>query len=830
MASTILTGDITVNWLDENRQKLMEWTGSATGTATMNQVYSAMLSLQDESGQGDDATAMTAETPVEYTIGTIDVNDIEPFYIQYECLQHLTGGALRTAGWTRATGTLPGIVVVSVTSNTILTTDVGETISHADADTGTLLEVIEKGATDYLVIRPATSAAANNFDSTSGVLTCNTRTATQAAASTTGEQVWANMFNVTPVEADTHAYMYQGLVSDASRARVADINDATQDWWAEGAFDRCIYIRDFTAAGNPIIDAGNITTFARKGNTLYSSFEVGTSTISGGRNPVPLSASADSNHTTGYKSITLGGASGALATTAAVGDEISGDVSGARGIVTLVTSPGATSVVHYYLIGDPQTDFNGSEAITDEDATGAATSSGAPADQGPALAAWFTSGVEPTVTFGNVQADVADDSTLEGYGYTIDGNTNPVTEIYEWLQHQCRNGASPASATTDGIEGEQYVGPSVYLEYSGAVGGGTIAEGDDVIQATSLASGIVVSHDTALKQILLRDVRGTFTTATAVTSQDAGAGNITPDVFATTFDAKFATPFGSLAGGRFFGARGGLLTDVIGADENNYQLIASDGNTFARPIAISLSVSNTVGGAQTETDSDYVVSHRLTGLAGTINKAEYSATGGEAIGDSTLVIDTGGGITADTPGKTTGGVLNINDFSDNNAHYKLRYASWTGSTFTLATTTIVAADAATTTSIQETGAFATTLRGDLVVNITRGLTSYVTEVTDANNVVIFPAITGQTTGDNIVMNGVPIVTATLDAVYVSLIDEFATSTSATVSLVYVAPIFYRVKVSNTRAATPIKRFVTDDTTSGTDRNVATIRNPDTIIN
>jgi mevalonate kinase len=65
-------------------------------------------------------------------------------------------------------------------------------------------------------------------------------------------------------------------------------------------------------------------------------------------------------------------------------------------------------------------------------------------------------------------------------------------------------------------------------------------------------------------------------------------------------------------------------------------------------------------------------------------------------------------------------------------------------------------------------------------------------------------------------------------VYVSLIDEFATGSSASVSIVYVAPIFYRVKVSNTRNATKLKRFVTDDTTSGTDRNVATIRNTDTI--
>jgi hypothetical protein len=252
---------------------------------------------------------MSAETPTEYTIGIIDANDNDPAYIQYEAVQHLTGGAIKTSGWTRTPGSATGIVVVPVTSgtNNIVTADVGFDITHTDGDSGTLLEVLTptnsvtdylvirpvltptNSVTDYLVIRPDSSAAANNFDSVTGTLTCNANTAAQAGASTTGEQVWANLFNVTPIEADTHVYMYQGTVADDSRARISDINDFTQDWWAEGAFDRLIYIRDFTSASNPIIDEGRITAFSRKGNTLYDSFEVAASTTSGGRNPVPLS-------------------------------------------------------------------------------------------------------------------------------------------------------------------------------------------------------------------------------------------------------------------------------------------------------------------------------------------------------------------------------------------------------------------------------------------------------------------------------------------------------------------------------------------------------------
>lgn len=823
MSDTILGGDFTIYWIDENRQKHIEWTGSATGTRTVNELYSAMANLQDEATTGDDATFMSAETPTEYTIGLIDANDSEPAYIQYEAVQHLTGGAIKTSGWTRTPGSATGIVVVPVTNSTnnIVTADVGFDITHGDGDSGTLLEVLTpNGTTDYLVIRPDSSDAANNFDSTSGTLTCNANTATQTAASKTGEQVWANLFNVTPIEADTHVYMYQGAVADASRARISDVNDSTQDWWSEGAFDRLIYIRDFTSASNPIIDEGRITAFARKANTLYDSFEVSTSTTSGGRNPVPLSAAADLNHTTGFRSITLSGDSGNFS----VGDEIQDDSNGARGIITLITGSSPTRTLHYYIIGDPQTDFDGG-AITNNDDTGAATGSTSPTNQGPALATWFTSNSFPTITHANTTADIDDDGTDEFYGITIDCNANPLTEVYEWLQHVTRNGET-GTTNTDGIEGEQYVGPTVYLAYSGTVTG-TVSEGSDVTQATSGATGIVVSHDTTNKVLLLRDTRGTFNTTNVVTDNDAG-GTFTPNSAAVTFNANKQSPFGSLAGGRFFGARGVVLIDYLASDENNFQLIDAPGDTKQRPIAISLSVSNLVGTDETTGTDDYVVSHRLLGAGLGIDKEEYSAAGGEAQGANTLVVDTA--ITADTPGKSTGGVLNLRDASDNDKHYRLRFSSWATSTFTLASIESITLDAATDTdTVVATGSpFTNAKRGDLVLNITQNAVSYVTTVDDANTLQISPAITGQSSTDTIEINTCPVAIDTADDVYVSLIDEFATSSSASVSIVYVSQIDYRVKVSNTRNATKIKRFVTDDATTGTDRNVATIRNEDTI--
>jgi len=827
MSDTILGGDITVYYLDENRQKRLEWTGAPTGTRTANEVYSAMADLLDEITTGDDATCMSAETPVEYTIGIIDANDADPWYIAYECMQHITGGAIKTAGWTHTDGSATGIIVVPVTSNNITTSEYGMDISGGTEGNGTLLEIIEQGTTDYLVIRPDTNAAGDNFTTNSQTITCNALTASQAqAGSNTGEQIWANIYNVTPIDGDTHVYMYQGLVSDATRARIADINDSTQDWWSEGAFDRCIFIHDYQTSGFDTIDSGYITVFTRKGNTLYDSFEVAVSTTSGGRNPVPLTSSADSNNTTGCKSITYTNASGNWN----VGDEILGGTSGARGLITKIDNPGSTQTVHYCLIGDPQADFQtAAETANNQDDTGTGSKNGsAPANQGPALATWFTNNAAPSITHGNTTVDIDDDGTAEGYGITFDCNSNPLTECYEWAKYITRNGET-GTTHTDGIEGEQYVGCTVYLKYTGSPTG-SITEGNDVTQETSGATGVVVSHDTTLKQILLRDTRGTFVThaSTATLTDNDSSGTVEIDSAAVAFNPTKSAPFGALAGGRMFFARGVVPSNWVTADENSFETIDSTGTKRTRPIAITLSVSNLVGGAQTETDSDLVFAHRLTGSGGSIDKTEYSATGGEAIGDTTITVDTA--IAVDVPGKSTGGVLNIRDASDGYKHYRVRYDSWTGSVFTLSNIDIASADAGTdTTTIVESGAFTNAKRGDIVVNKSRSnAVSYVTSVDSANQVTISPAITGQTTADLIELNCVPVALDTADDVYVSLIDRYATGTSESVSIVYDAAIYFRVKVSNNRNATKIKRFVADDSTSGTDRNVATTRNTDSI--
>jgi hypothetical protein len=65
MSSSILGGDFTVYYEAENRQKRVVWSGSASGTRTVNELYSALQDLFDELSQMDDGTPMSAQTPSE---------------------------------------------------------------------------------------------------------------------------------------------------------------------------------------------------------------------------------------------------------------------------------------------------------------------------------------------------------------------------------------------------------------------------------------------------------------------------------------------------------------------------------------------------------------------------------------------------------------------------------------------------------------------------------------------------------------------------------------------------------------------------------------------
>lgn len=138
-----------------------------------------------------------------------------------------------------------------------------------------------------------------------------------------------------------------------------------------------------------------------------------------------------------------------------------------------------------------------------------------------------------------------------------------------------------------------------------------------------------------------------------------------------TFSPVKASPFGTFAGGKFFGAQGVWIENMAAADIQNFQLIDSGGTTRTPPNQQSITISNLLS-------SDRVAVFRTTSGT-TINKAMFTAASGNTSGNATFVINEA--IPSDTPST---GSIRIVDTSDTLATRESRYSytSWDGPTKT----------------------------------------------------------------------------------------------------------------------------------------------------
>lgn len=824
MSDTILAGKLTVYYLAENRRKQIRWTGTTAkdDVQTMIDVYDATEDLFTQPTQQDDGLIFSAETPGEYTIGKIDAGDQEPWFIDLKTMEHMignfasfTGCALKTSGWARdlpgdGSGNI-GIVVVAVdgSDSTIVPGDIGEDITHADLDAGTLLDVIidPDNVTDYLWIRPDTNTLADDFNSTSGLLTeaGTSHTATQTAAAVSGEMVWGNFYTQGALaNSDVHIFLYQ----DGERVVSSDEND--QDWWVDDHVDRAIPVTDYTTADFPIIDLGYLTVKAGQYGSKYTYSIIRMNTTSGGNVAAGLSSGDDITNTTGYRSVTFSGDNYVAGWS--VGDEMSGDTSNARGIITLITTPGSTQTVHYLLIGDPLTAFQADENVTNEDDNGTGDIDGSgPENQGPALTTWFDGNTQPTYTFTNTQFDVDDDATDEEYAVGIDVQQASLSQLHQYNKYAHRRGSV---LDQDGLDGQEWIGLDYAINYASITG--TVPEGSVLTGKVSGATAVLVSNPAGTTNTaLVRNTRGTFQDAEAIYETDGvnefDASGLTVEVIVPVAEASF----GTLAGTTFFASRGVLLTNYKSGEENLWTTIDATGTVRARPTSISMTIGNLL-------QYDWASAFRLTGTGLPIDFEEYSATGGESIGDATITVD--GAIAADVPGKALGGRLVLRDADDNDQDYVLRYTSYAAATgvVTLSNSVWTAEALTDDDTIIDTGAFSATEVGDLVYNNDLTAVSYVTAVVSNDEITIYPPLTGQDSGDTGEINCAPIVVDTADDVYFPIVLDFQTGAgSASASMVYVGNFFVIVRVRNTSSATTKIKGYTAEVEIGTGGGQAT---------
>jgi hypothetical protein len=205
-----------------------------------------------------------------------------------------------------------------------------------------------------------------------------------------------------------------------------------------------------------------------------------------------------------------------------------------------------------------------------------------------------------TITFGANSQNIGNGA--KPYDVIIDCVSNrTVAQAYEYLKYVTRSGSSTNFFQSPGsiVNGEFYqaVG-DIRFDYDTEGGGGTaFQEGDDGELITGTGSpaptGYLVSliDSGTTGTMVLRNVHGTFTDNMAITGGTTGRTalvNGTPP----SISQSRQSPFGTFAGGRFFGARGVFLKSML--DPNNYQLIDSTNTADIPPVTVQVTAKDAV--------------------------------------------------------------------------------------------------------------------------------------------------------------------------------------------------------------------------------------------
>jgi hypothetical protein len=377
-----------------------------------------------------------------------------------------------------------------------------------------------------------------------------------------------------------------------------------------------------------------------------------------------------------------------------------------------------------------------------------------------------------TLTFAYITRNLNNGAGLQPYDVEIDlTSTRSVAEMYEWLKFLCMRGyaASPQQLKT-----------------------GT----------------------------------GTYNTP--------GFANINGEQYISalsSFTPVKASPFGTFAGGKFFGAQGVWLKGVPAAYAQNYQLIDSLGVTQVPPNTVSVTVSSVIA-------SDVVGVFPLTGAGGTVEKTTRTVTTG-TLGANSVVCSTT--LDARTP---QSGVIRIVDMSNAlKAETQYEYYSWSSATFTLnssaarsLTLTATGSSGSNTVLIDTDSTFRTwkVRPGDTITNTTDSSTATVVTVDSQTQLTTTALASGS---DNTYANNdsftfeTKLTTAAetgVDTLYIPIINEMVISPATSVSntLIYTAPVIpVLVRVRQGKVILP---FEIENEVGANGMSQAAIRTTDTI--
>ncbi len=702
--------------------------GRPTSIYTVNELYTFLQDTFDEPNFLQYPIPMTAQTPTQYTL-------VNRWFVPSLSTQALYGGSIQTSGYTKS-GSV-GITAVRWASATSAPTDaddVGKAVAGVTSlATGTIISVDE--VRNIVWIRNSSAAQFQDGevidDDATGTNPDFTLEATNGFKS--GDNVYANLFSVGSLQANTEVYVGQeddhmgGAAYHTANEHQRRI-EKLDEWWDSdvnftaspnllGGLGHIDLLVQTTEAGD-IIDGGRLAVFARQFGTIYSHFEF----VGGvGNFVVPFaSTGADLNAT----DLTTAGQEApynALFNNRTGNDLEIGDVLenvGAttpvgrlRAVVTNVTGgASATGDFDYILIGENEADGT-LRQLANLDNIGVRGDTtdfdinGAPTQQGPSTAQGTS------ITFGNFQFDVDEDASDEEFAGQIDCSLERLDVVYRRMMFLASRGNQdgttpgtpdtllPSAHSTNDEAGEFYraVG-DITVPWDGKVGTPP-AEGTYVTN-NGAASGVIVALSNsagASGQLTLTQVKGTWANNDQVAAPGQHATNRV-DINGTPSSIVDNTgaPFGTFAGGRWFVARGLYLTNVPAADANNWQTVDLAGTVKVPPTQRTI----TFAGLQ-DNDRAAII--------------EVVSAGSQAVREDQNTLNAGSGIDAttfdfgslplDVP---TSGWVRIVDVSDNNRTFRFAYDSINTTTGVVTLETAITGtttSAGTATVLNDTGAF-----------------------------------------------------------------------------------------------------------------------------
>lgn len=254
------------------------------------------------------------------------------------------------------------------------------------------------------------------------------------------------------------------------------------------------------------------------------------------------------------------------------------------------------------------------------------------------------------MTLGNVEgANPTSGLTITGVSSSATAGAGVnMTEAYRMVKQFEQQTVSPEYSVIIGCATRPLSEVYEYLKYVSRIGS-TFS-----MFPTASATGAIITHSAQVGQLYIRAHEDNQSTTTNV------------------YSPVKASPFGTFAGGKFFGAQGVWVENMAGTDIQNFQLIDADQVTRTPPNKQSITITSL-------SSDDRVTVFRTTGAGSTtIDKAMYSAGAGNVTSNTTFVVT--GSIAVDTP---SAGTIRIVDNSDTSDTRETRYiyTSWSASTF-----------------------------------------------------------------------------------------------------------------------------------------------------